>query len=192
MSTARAAPPEPADPPDPAEPGRARHHRAEIVFGGLSFAIALFLLSQIGTETTWVAHQPFVRQPAFWPVVSIVGMTAFGGFELWSTVRALRGRGGAAIGPEIGLWLRAIEYLAWFMAYVWVVPVAGYLPTTMVFCPLLGWRLGYRRPRALLAAVATGIVTVVVFKTLLGVKIPGGLVYDYLPAAIRNAMIVYF
>ena len=38
----------------------------------------------------------------------------------------------------------------------------------------------------------TGIATVVIFKSLLGVKIPGGLVYEYLPGTIRNVMIVRF
>ena len=192
MSTESAPSPDPADHHDLSELTRTRHHRAEVVFGVLSFGLALFLASQIGNETTWIAGRPFVRQPAFWPIVSIVGMTVFGAFELWSTTRALRTRRGSAVAPEIMHWVRALEYLAWFMAYVWTVPIVGYLPTTMIFCALLTWRLGYREPKTLIAAVLTGIGTVVVFKTLLAVKIPGGALYDYLPHAIRNVMIQYF
>jgi len=169
-----------------------RRHRAEIVFGILSFAAALLLLTQIGTETSWLDGRPFVRQPAFWPTVAIVGMTVFGVFELWSAGRALRRGSAEEIGPEVLKWFAALEYLAWFLAYVWVVPVLGYLPTTILFCAALAYRLGYRSRRALLAAVLTGIVTVVIFKTLLSVKIPGGLVYEYLPDAVRNVMILRF
>jgi hypothetical protein len=162
------------------------------VFGVLSFAAALLLLTLIGTETEWLDGRPFVRQPAFWPAVAIVGMTVFGVFELWSTGRALRRGAAGEIGAEVLKWFAALEYLAWFLVYVWVVPVLGYLPTTIIFCAALTYRLGYRSGRGLVAAVLTGIATVVIFKSLLGVKIPGGLVYEYLPGTIRNVMIVRF
>jgi hypothetical protein len=190
--------PEPARTPeteqrvDLSELSVGRRHAAEIVFGVLSFAFALFLLTRIGAETTWLDGQPFVRQPAFWPTVAIVGMTVFGAFELWSTRRALQAGRVGKIGPEVLKWFAALEYLGWFLVYVWIVPVLGYLPTTILFCASLTFRLGYRRGRTILAAVVTGVVVVVVFKSLLEVKIPGGIVYDYLPAAIRNAMILYF
>jgi hypothetical protein len=169
-----------------------RRHRAEIVFGVLSFGVALLLLTQIGAETTWLEGRPFVKQPAFWPIVAIIGMTIFGVFELWSTGRALRRGAAGEIGPEVLKWFAGIEFLAWFLVYVWAVPVLGYLPTTIVFCAALSYRLGYRSRRGLVAAVLTGIATVVVFKTLLGVKIPGGSLYEYLPDAVRNVMILYF
>jgi hypothetical protein len=169
-----------------------QRHRAEIVFGVLSFAVALLLLTRIGAETSWLEGRPFVRQPAFWPTVAIAGMTIFGVFELWSTARALRRASAGEIGTEVLKWFAALEYLAWFLGYVWVVPVLGYLPTTVVFCAALSYRLGYRSRRGLAAAVLTGIATVVIFKSLLGVKIPGGSLYEYLPGAVRNVMILYF
>lgn len=192
MPTERPPPPGAEERVDLTELSVGRRHRAEIVFGVLSFAVALLLLTRIGAETSWLDGRPFVRQPAFWPTVAIVGMTFFGTFELWSTGRALRGGAAGEIGPEILKWFSALEYLAWFLAYVWVVPVLGYLPTTILFCAALTYRLGYRSRRTLLAAVLTGIATVVIFKSLLSVKIPGGLVYEYLPDAVRNVMIVYF
>jgi len=169
-----------------------RRHRAEIVFGVLSFAAALLLLTRIGAETTWLEGRPFVKQPAFWPTVAIVGMTVFGAFELWSTRRALRGGATGEIGPEVLKWFAGVEFLAWFLVYVWVVPVLGYLPTTIAFCAALSYRLGYRSRRGLVAAILTGIATVVIFKSLLGVKIPGGSLYEYFPDAVRNVLILYF
>jgi len=170
----------------------ARHHRAEIVFGIISFAAALILLSQIGNQVTWVKNLRFVQQPGFWPVVAIVGMTIFGAFELYFTWRRNRTHGGGRVLSEVADWARALEYVVWFMAYVFAVPVTGYLPTTMVFCAALTWRIGYRDTRTVLLGVLTGVATVVVFKSLLGVRIPGGAVYEYLPPALRNFMILYF
>ncbi len=168
-----------------------KHHRAEIVFGVASFVIALILLSQIEGQTSWVKGQPFTKQPAFWSIVSIVGMTIFGTLELYfSWRRNASGRGDSILG-EVAAWAYPLEYVAWFMVYVWLVPLAGYLPTTMIFCVLLACRLGYRGARMVLAAALTGAATVVIFKSLLAVKIPGGVVYEYLPAAIRNFMILY-
>ncbi|MEZ5811742.1 MAG: tripartite tricarboxylate transporter TctB family protein [Rhizobiaceae bacterium] len=170
----------------------ARHHRAEIIFGVASFAIALALLSQVGNQTTWADGEPWVKQPAFWPLVSIVGMTLFGALELFFSWRRNSTGRGDSIPAEVLFWTRAIEFALWFMAYVWAVPLAGYLPVTVVFCILLTLRLGYRGARPLLWAAVIGAATVVVFKSLLSVKIPGALWYDYLPDGLRNIMILYF
>lgn len=168
-----------------------RHHRAEIVFGVASFAIALFLLTRVGSQTTWIDGQPWTKQPAFWPVVSIAGMTIFGTLELWFSWRRNASGRGDSIAGEVLVWIRAIEYAAWFMAYVYIVPIAGYLPVTLAFCAALTWRLGYRNWRMIVAAMATGAATVILFKAFLSVRIPGGAVYEYLPAALRNFLILY-
>lgn len=78
------------------------------------------------------------------------------------------------------------------MVYVAVVPVLGYLFSTLLFTVLLAWRQGYRVARQLGAAALLGLVIVLVFKTGLSVKIPGGAVYEHLPDALRNLMIVNF
>ena len=41
-----------------------------------------------------------------------------------------------------------------------------------------------------MAAAGVGLFTVVLFKSLLQVKIPGGAVYEFLPGALRNFMIL--
>ncbi len=89
-------------------------------------------------------------------------------------------------------WLRALEYLAWFMVYVWAVPIIGYLPATLIFMGALAVRAGYRNRRVILAALAMGLGIVLVFKTMLSVKIPGGLLYEYLPDALRSIAILNF
>lgn len=169
----------------------ARHHRAEIVFGVLSLGFALVLATQIESQTTWVKGLELVRQPGFWPVVAIIGMTVFGIFEFACSWRRNKSGRGDSISGEVFHWIKALEYVAWFLAYTLLVPVAGYLPTTMVFSVLLTVRVGYRSKPMLLAALAVGVATVIVFKGFLSVKIPGAAVYEFLPDALRNFMILY-
>ncbi|MEP1209817.1 MAG: tripartite tricarboxylate transporter TctB family protein [Rhizobiaceae bacterium] len=168
------------------------YHKAEFIFALAAFAVALFLLSQSGSQVTWSSSKALVNQPGFWPVMAIVGMVIFGTGELFVSVRRFRHEAEGAIPTELFHWLRAIEYAAWFLIYVTIVPIVGYLPTTIVFCVLLTWRLGYRTRNQLLAGALTGLAVVVVFKSFLSVKIPGGQSYEYLPDGLRNFMILYF
>lgn len=95
-------------------------------------------------------------------------------------------------GREARIWIGAVEWTGWFMAYVLAVPWAGYLPVTLVFAPALTWRMGYRSRFMLGISVLFAIAVVVLFKTFLQVKIPGGALYEYLPASLRNFMILNF
>jgi len=89
-------------------------------------------------------------------------------------------------------WLRALEYLVWFMLYVYLTPIIGYLAATVLFLVSLTFRAGYRERRMTFAAVAVGFAIVLIFKSFLGVKIPGGAVYEPLPDALRSFMIINF
>ncbi|MFZ1816036.1 MAG: tripartite tricarboxylate transporter TctB family protein [Rhizobiaceae bacterium] len=169
-----------------------RHHRAEIVFGLAAFAIGLFLATQLGSQLTWKDDLPLSRQPGFFSSVAVVGMLVFGAMELWFAWRRNATGRGERVLSEIGFWAVSAEYAVWFMVYVLVVPRLGYLPTTLIFCLLLTLRVGYRRTRTLLASLLVGVATVLVFKGFLSVKIPGGALYEQLPDALRNFMILYF
>ena len=158
------------------------------IFVAVFFLFSLFLLSQIGAETKFSAKGKLFAQPRFWPALSIAGMVFFG---LGHLIISLRNRA-PGTGAELGLWLRTLEYLAWFMVYVVVVPIIGYLPATLIFMVLLALRQGYRAPKQIAMAAGVGFLIVLVFKAFLSVKIPGGAVYEYLPAALRNFMIVNF
>lgn len=164
------------------------HRPGETVFMAAFLLFSLFLLSQLTAETKFSARGKFFAQPRVWPAIGVGGMALFSALHLWR-----RGRfpDAGALG-EVGLWLRGIEYLLWFMAYVWAVPVVGYLPATLLFTCTLAWRVGYRSPRGQLAAAVTGLAVVLVFKTALSVKIPGGALYEMLPGWLRNVMILYF
>ena len=162
--------------------------------GDLVFAIAflllsLFLLSQLGNQTQWVKRTKLFAQPAFWPAVSLIGMSLFAVLHYLGSIMSARIAGRM---KELAFWLRSLEFAAWFMLYVWLVPITGYLPTTVFFALFLTFRVGYRTKQMYIASVCVAVAVVVIFKGLLSVKIPGGEVYEYLPDAWRNVMLLYF
>ncbi|MEM7439648.1 MAG: tripartite tricarboxylate transporter TctB family protein [Pseudomonadota bacterium] len=161
--------------------------------GAMLFMIAFCLISVVlvlylGDQTKFSAKGKFFAQPRVWPAVGVIGMAAFSAAYVLQRIRVQR----TGEISEAFLWLRGLEYVAWFMIYVWAVPRVGYLPTTVIFAIILAFRVGYRETRTLIAAGATGFAIVLVFKTFLGVKIPGGAIYEYLPTTIRNFFILNF
>ena len=161
--------------------------RGQFAFA-LAFVLATgFLLTQVPSETRWAANTDFFAQPRFWPAAGLVAMFLFAGLHLvklpWKRFRR-------ADRIEAAKWGTSLEFVAWFMAYVLLVPIVGYLPATVVFVPVLGWRLGYRSRRIMLSSILFAVATVVVFKGFLSVKIPGGMVYEYLPGAVRTFFIL--
>jgi putative tricarboxylic transport membrane protein len=163
--------------------------RGQLIFALAFFALSVVLLSLIGQQTRWVAKTAFFAQPRFWPGVSLGGMVILGGLHLYRLPwRHLTGNDAL----ELRRWASVLEYTGWFLAYVVLVPLIGYLPVTVVFVPLLGWRMGYRSRAMVWIGVGFAITVVVVFKSFLGVKIPGGALYDYLPGALRTFFIVNF
>ena len=67
----------------------------------------------------------------------------------------------------------------------------GFLLATLVFSVAMTWAVGYRAPKYLWSAAALAIGVVVLFKSLLSIKIPGGAIYEFAPGALRNFLILY-
>lgn len=150
----------------------------------LSFLFALFLLVSLPFQTTWIDRSKLFAQPAFWPAISIFGMAVFSGLHMLGAILSERLPGRMA---EVMVWIRSLEYAVWFLGYVALVPVAGYLPATLIFTVLMTLRLGYRGWRWMLAAVIFAVVVVLLFKGFLRVNIPAGAWYEQLPeGAVRN------
>lgn len=161
----------------------------DIVFALAFLVFSLWLLSQLNTQTTWKAGAKLAAQAPFWPMVSVCGMVFFASLHTLGSLLSPRIPGRWT---EVGMWFRSIEYALWFMAYVFVVPVVGYLFATLMVCLLLALRAGYHSRLMLGASVFAGLLVVVIFKALLQVKVPGGLVYEYLPGGMRSFMLTYF
>jgi hypothetical protein len=161
----------------------------EFLFVVLFVLLAVFLLARMPDQVKWFSRTKWSGQPALWPAIGVIGMVVFGGLHLATRFRKDDfGRDFV----EVVAWLRSFEYVAWFMAYVLAVPWIGYLPATLIVAPMLTFRVGYRSKRMLLSSVGMGLGVVLVFKTFLEVKIPGGAVYEYLPTTLRSFMILNF
>jgi hypothetical protein len=163
--------------------------RGQLLFALVFVVAALLLLSQLGSETKWVKKTAFFAQPRFWPGVAVGGMVLFGGLHLWKLPRRRFERPDFV---EWRIWFVAIEYVLWFLAYVLIVPWIGYLAATVIFMVLMTRRMGYRDRRMTWTAVIFAVAVVVLFKTFLQVKIPGGAVYELLPGALRSFFILNF
>lgn len=162
--------------------------RGQLIFAIVFLALSVLLLSQIGSQTKWVEKTKFFAQPRFWPAVGLLGMVVLGGLHLyrmpwWHSTRY--------DWWETRKWAVVLEFAGWFMAYVVLVPLIGYLPVTMAFVPALAWRMGYRERRMLIICVVFAVFVVLLFKAFLGVKIPGGALYEFLPGAMRSFFILY-
>lgn len=161
----------------------------DLVFSIICFAFSVFLVLSLPGETTWASRGELLAEPAFWPYVAAYAMLIFSALHLISSLLSPAPPGRWR---EIGFWLRSVEFAGWFMAYVFLVPWLGYLPGTALFAVVLTLRLGYRAARLLLAAAGFGVIVVVVFKSFLQVKVPGGAMYEMLPTAMRSFMLTYF
>jgi len=166
---------------------------AEIFFAVLMLILSLTLLSMIQDQVTYSSDKPIFKQPGLWSAIGLVGMSVSSIFYLivlWLR-RSAMSKENNSLTMEVWIWLRSLEFLCWFMVYVYLVPIVGYLPTTVLFSLVLLFRLGYREKKILLASVATSFSIVIIFKSLLQVKIPGGALYESLPEFLRNFFIVY-
>lgn len=151
--------------------------------------VSAFLLSRIATQVQWFDGMPVTQQPGFWPAVSLGAMTLFAALHLLA-VLAVPAPGGE--GREALVWLRGVEFIGWYIAYAQAVLWIGYLAATVLLMVALVWRLGLRDRASLWAAAGFGAGVVVLFKTALSVRIPGGAIYDLLPGAWRAFMVTYF
>ena len=151
-------------------------------------SLGILLLLLLPHQTSWFEDSSFFVQPRFWPAISLIGMVVLGIFHLWHIQRRRFTKEDI---KEVLVWLSALEFVVWFMIYVWTVPRVGYLPTTLIFVLALIYRMGYRSNFIFFCGGSFALLVVVVFKSILGVKIPGADLYEFLPDVIRNFFIIY-
>lgn len=161
----------------------------DIVFSVVFLAFSIFMLSQIGEQTVWKRDTKLFAQPVFWPAVSLGFMCLFAVLHLIGSAVSPRIEGRWS---EVALWFKSLEFVVWFLIYVAAVPVIGYLLSTILFGVLLTLRLGYSGLKWVLISTFSAIFVVLLFKAFLQVKVPGGLIYEYLPNGWRSFMLVYF
>lgn len=158
--------------------------------------LSAFLLYSIPHETQWFKGMAFTKQPRFWPSMCIIGLSLFAfahGLSVWLKASSLdeNDKVGAEIG-EIKHWFRPLEFVVYFLIYVMAVPWLGYLLATLAYFLLMTLRMGYRKKSMLWISAATALSIVVLFKTLLQVKISSGAWYHLLPDSWATFMIINF
>jgi len=161
----------------------------ELTFALLFLAFALFLWWHLGEQARWMRRLQWFQQPALWPGLAIWGMLAFG---LAYLAEVLFARPSEKERLEVLTWLRALEFVGWYMAYAWAVGWLGYLPATVLAMVLMVVRLGIASRGMVLAAVAFALAVVLVFKSFFRVGIPGGQLYALFPPEVRLFLSVWF
>lgn len=167
-------------------------HRRLFSLAALSAACGL--LWHADSQLKWIDGAGFHLQPGFWPVLALAGMAVFAAPGLF------RKRSSPASAPPaptpwrrlLREWFGPAEYAAYFLVYVYLVPRLGYLPATLLGFALLTLRAGYRGWRMVAYSQVAGISIVLLFKSGLQVKIPGGKIYAWFPDALRNFLIANF
>lgn len=167
---------------------RRERQRGDFVFAVLMLVFSLFLLFSFPSQTSRADFTAWFAQPTLWPAIAVIGMVVFAALNLLGSVMSPRIPGRL---KELRVWLGFAEFAGWFMAYVFLVPQLGYLPISILMATALLWRSGYRSGRMMLIAVLMGFFTVLLFKAGLRVNVPGGALYEVLPAELRNFFIVY-
>jgi hypothetical protein len=161
----------------------------DLLFAIFFFLISAILISQFPDQIKWFKKTKLTSQPALWSAIGLIGMTVFGLIHLFLNLRIQNLKIELVEGI---LWIKSLEYACWFLLYVILVPNIGYLIATIIIAPCLTYRVGYRDKKMIAYSMVTGRSIVLIFKTFLEVKIPGGAIYELLPNTIRSFMILNF
>ena len=164
-------------------PDRPLRQRGELPFALAMLVFALVMIGFLGDQAKWFPKGvKAYAQPALWPAIGLIGMAFFSALHVLACLRA---RKPDTEWREMLIWLRAFEFVLWYLAYAFLTPWLGYLLASLVTMVALVWRVGLRDRASLLWAAVFAIGMVLVFKTGLSVKIPGGALYDLFPERTR-------
>ncbi len=181
-----------------------KRKHGDFPFSLFMLALVLFLFWQFGTESGWNERDlpqkrvgKILKQPWIGPFICMCLLVPAALFNAWSSWRTTR-RNMQLLRPnrtgfELGQWLRSFEYIAYFIAYTALMPIFGYLLSTVTFAVYLTWRLGYRSWRWIGIGLASALTVVIVFRTILQIKTPVNIwLYDQFPPAMETFMKIYF
>lgn len=200
-----------------------RRTRGDLVFSIFMVGIALFFLAFFSTQTGWGDRDLPDAMGRYWLdqfgvttpegrltrlgrilkqgwVAPLICLCILVPAALWNLRCAWRAqvwrtrfKQPTAIAHELTQWLRALEFVGWFVAYTALVPVLGYLLATLILGTALPWRLGYRSRRWFGICLATSFAIVLVFRSGLQIRTPVNIwLYDQLPQGLETFMQVWF
>ncbi|KNG95064.1 hypothetical protein ATO11_05830 [Pseudaestuariivita atlantica] len=197
--------------------------RGDLVFSALALMVALFFLMTFFTETGWDKRKlpgdgwtywarqfglidgegrlarlgRILKQGWVAPMICLAILVPAAVLNLRDSWRVhrwrVRFRQPTSLRYEGEMWLRALEFVGWFIAYTLLVPVLGYLVSTLLLGTLLPWRLDYRGPRWMGICLAASFTIVLVFRTGLQIRTPVNIwLYDQLPQQAAAFMKTWF
>ena len=178
--------------------------RADLLLSALILGMALLMLLTFFDQSGWADRDlpqkrlgKVLKQPWIGPVIALLILVpaALGNLGL-SLRRALLDRRKHRPNKtryEVVQWLRAIEFIVYFIIYTRSIEIVGYLIATVIFAMLMVVRLGYRSWRWVGIAAGVSFLSVVFFRTLLQIKTPVNIwLYNQLPEGLERFMKVYF
>lgn len=200
-----------------------RRKRGDFVFSVIFLVVALFFLGSFFTETGWhnrklpsnfssyILHQlgiielegkvvrfgRILKQSWVGPLLCLIILIPAAFWNVRSSLKVHRYRKRFLLPTEINYelekYLAALEYVAYFILYTVIVPIFGYLLSTIFLGTFLTWRLGYRTHRWLFTGFLSSLMIVFVFRSFLQIKTPVNIwLYDFFPVATRGFMLTYF
>ena len=181
-----------------------RRGRGDFVFSAVALVVALLLLWQFAAESGWNQRDlpqhrvgKILKQPWVGPLMCMSIIVPAALLNLHASWRARRRDARLRLPDrtayELGQWARSFEFIAYFIAYTWIIGILGYLVSTVLFGLFLTFRLGYRSRRWVAISLASGFAVVVVFRTLLQIKTPVNIwLYNLLPPPFDAFMKIHF
>ena len=200
-----------------------RRGRGDLLFSLFMTGLALFFLVFFFTQTGWDDRKLPDNMARYWmdqfgvtepegrlsrlgrilkqswvaPLMCLIILVPAAVWNLRSAWRArswrVRFNQPTGVAHELKQWLRALEYVAWFIAYTALVPMLGYLAATLLLGTALPWRLGYRGLRWMGICLTASFAIVLVFRTGLQIRTPVNIwLYDQLPQGLETFMQVWF
>lgn len=170
----------------------------------LCLCFVIFLLLNFTSETGWedriLDHKRFgkiLKQPWVGPLgcISILLPAAilnlFLSFKRWSykSKNLIPGK----LSYELSIWIKALEYVAYFLIYTISITYLGYFLSTIIFGVYLTNRLGYNSLKWQIRTIIATLMIVLTFRTFLQIKTPINIwLYEFFPQNIETFMKIHF
>ena len=197
--------------------------RGDLQVSVVAACVALFFLAFFWTQTGWdarklpdnfgsyIAYQfglvdlegrvtrlgRILKQSWIAPLICLAVFVPAALANLWASWKETRWRKRFLLPTsarfELTKYVAALEFVVYFIAYTLLVPVLGYLLSTLILGIALPWRLGYRSRLWMIRSFLASLAVVLVFRSFLQIKTPVSIwLYDQLPDAARAFMLTYF
>ncbi len=165
---------------------------------------AAFIIFHFSSETGWedrtLDHKRFgkiLKQPWVGPMACVSILLPAALFNLISSFGRWKYKKRNLIPNrflyEFSIWLKALEFIAYFLIYTLSIRYLGYFLSTVLFGVFLTNRLGYTSLRWQIRTILTTVAIVLIFRTFLKIKTPVYIwLYEFFPKDIETFMKIYF